>query len=332
MRALTGRQKAAVLLAQIDSAVAVRLLSHLDEKEVVLLAEEVAALPLLERDDVGAVLQEFSLHGRVLAEARQGGHEAARRLLAERLGASAADEIITRLLSANTPRPLDSLRAVEPAQLAEFLAGEHPQTIAVVLIHLPAELSARVLGEMDPALRPDVAERIAVMGRVAPEVVSELAAVLERKLATTLGGEQSDVGGVPALVKILNSSERSAERQMLSQLESHDPELAEEVRRQLFVFDDIVRLDDRAMQIVLRSVNTKELALALKGSTPEIREKFLRNISERARADVEEELELLGPTRLSKVEGAQAAIMRRIRELDAEGTIVLARGQDELLV
>lgn len=329
---LTGLQKAAVLLAQIEPIAAAKMLRHLEESEVVALAEEVARLPLLQAEAVRAVVEEFQLHGQVLVEVKQGGSEAAHRLLVERLGPSAAEEVMARLTAAGAPRPFDFVRGVEPTVLTGYLTDEHPQTVALVLAHLHADLAARVLGQFEPEVRADVAGRIAGMGRLAPEVVAAVAGVLERKLAVLLGAESTESGGVPALVKILNSSDRSAEKQILSELEERDPALAEEVRSQLFVFDDVVRLDDRALQMSLRSIATKDLALALKGASEEIRQAFLRNLSERARGDVVDELELLGPTRLSKVEAAQAEIMRRIRELDASGEIVLIRGDHELLV
>lgn len=329
---LSGLQKAAVLLAQIEPRAAATLLGHLEESEVIALAEEVARLPLLEVSAVHAIMEEFQLHGRVLAEVRQGGVEAAHRLLVERLGSAAAAEVVTRLTTVGAPRPFDFLRQVEPGLLVGYLRDEHPQTAAVVLSHAPADLAARVLSEIEPGRRADVAERIANMGRLTPEVVAQIASVLERRLALLLNSEAAEFGGVAALVQILNSSDRSAEKQILAELEQHDPELAEEVRSQLFVFDDVVRLEDRALQLALRSISPKELALALKGAGDPLRETFLRNLSERARADVEDEMTLLGPTRLSKVEAAQATIMRRIRELDASGEIVLTRGTDDLLV
>jgi flagellar motor switch protein FliG len=332
--ALTGRQKAAALLAQLGTERATKVLKSMTEMEVVELMEEMAQLPPLEPDVVKEIVNEFTQRAVALLTVGQGGVDAARKLLRERLGSARAEEILAQIAAASMVQPLSFLQRIEPLQVAGFLADEHPQTIAMVLAHLPPDYAAAVLRDLDPTLHADVAQRIAKLGRISPEVVEQVAQVLERKLSAVVrsGGAALRVGGVQGLVGILNNSERSAERQILGELEQIDPELAEEVRSQMFVFDDVVQLDDRTLQRVLRHIVPKDLALALKGVDDSVRQKFLRNMSERAAEDLLEEIEILGPTRLSTVEAAQSAVVRTVRELEAQGEITLNRGEDELVV
>ncbi len=322
---LTGPQKAAVVLAQLDQARATKVLRAMSEAEVVALMSAMATLPPLDSAAVLDVLGEFTHQASALTQVGQGGIELARKLLRERLGPARAEEILEEFVQATSTHPLAFLKRIDPQQMAGFVGDEHPQTIAVLLAHLDAEHAAHVIAHLDPDLRTDVARRIATMGRLSPSVVQVLAEVLEQKLATVLRA------GVASIVAILNQTERSSERQILAALEESDPDLAETIRNEMFVFDDVVGLDDRTLQRVLRNVVPKDLAVALKGVADEVRDKFLRNMSERAAADLTEEIELLGPTRVSQVEAAQAAVVRVVRELEASGEIVLARGDDEFV-
>src|SRR5579875_588042 len=331
---LTGPQKAAVVLAQLDQARATKVLRAMSEAEVVALMSAMATLPPLDSAAVLDVLGEFTHQASALTQVGQGGIELARKLLRERLGPARAEEILEEFVQATSTHPLAFLKRIDPQQMAGFVGDEHPQTIAVLLAHLDAEHAAHVIAHLDPDLRTDVARRIATMGRLSPSVVQVLAEVLEQKLAPVLRAgvaSTTEVGGVPSIVAILNQTERSSERQILAALEESDPDLAETIRNEMFVFDDVVGLDDRTLQRVLRNVVPKDLAVALKGVADEVRDKFLRNMSERAAADLTEEIELLGPTRVSQVEAAQAAVVRVVRELEASGEIVLARGDDEFV-
>jgi len=331
---LTGPQKAAAMLAQMGMYEAAKVLKSMTENEVVDLMAGMAKLPPLSPETVKSVVREFVERATASAMVGQGGVDAARKLLVERLGPAKANEVLEQFAVADVARPLSFLQRLDPVQVASFLLDEHPQTVAVVLAHLPPEHTAQILKELSEELRVEVVRRIGMMNRVSPQVVENIAEVLSRKLSTLVraGGVGFAVGGVPALVSIFNNIDRSAERQILSDLEERDPELADEVRSQLFVFDDVVKLDDRTLQRVLRNVVIKDLAVALKGVEPEVREKFMRNMSERAAADLAEEIELLGPTRISVVEAAQAGIGKLVREMEAAGEIVIARGEDELVV
>ena len=331
---LTGSQKAAVVLAQLDTTRATKVLRSMTEQEVVDLMSTMATLPVLAVDEVRRVLTEFQMHAAAAVQVGQGGVDVARKLMRERLGSAKTEEILDRFVEAGYSHPMTFLHRIDPQRIASFINTEHPQLIALVLSHLPADSAAQVIGALDETTRPDVARRIATMEQVSPDVVRLVAEFLEQKLATVMGGAtaaSTDTGGLSSIVAILNQTERSSEQQILTELEQSDPELAERIRNEMFVFDDIASLDDRTLQQVLRNVVPKDLAVALKPVTDDIRDKFLHNVSERAAQDVLEEIELLGPIRISAVEQAQSAIVKTVRELEASGEIVLARGDDEFV-
>jgi flagellar motor switch protein FliG len=331
---LTGSQKAAVVLAQLDTDRAAKILKSMSEHEVVDLMSTMATLPTLAPDDVRRVLSEFSLRATAAVQVGQGGVEIARKLLRERLGNAKTEEILDQFTAASYSHPLAFLHRIDPLQIASFIGDEHPQLVALVLSHLPPDAAAQIIANLEESMRPDVARRIATMERISPEVVQEVAEFLEQKLAAVLRAGNTagnEMGGLSSIVAILNQTERASEQQILAELEQSDPELAERIRNEMFVFDDVASLDDRTLQQILRNVVPKDLAVALKTAPEAIREKFLRNVSERAAQDVLEEIELLGPTRVSQVETAQSAIVRTVRELEASGEIVLARGDDEFV-
>jgi len=330
---LTGRQKAAAMLVQLGSEQATRVLRQMSDVEVVELVGEVAKLPPLDVDTVREIVNEFVEAISLIRSVGQGGIEAARKVLRERLGSARAEELLSRLFGPSGSGPLTFLNSVAPSTAASFLSNEHPQTVAIVLAHLSSENAAEILSLLDEDMRAEVAKRIGRMSRVSPEVVRQAAEVLERRLSTFLETSGSlATGGVQPLVNILNHSDRQVEKQILTSLDERDPELAEEVRSRLFTFEDIVMLEDRSLQLVLRHVNTKDLATALKGVTRDVREKFERNMTARASAELDEEIQALGPVRLTVVEGAQADIVRIVRDLEAAGEIVMTREADELVV
>jgi len=333
---LTGSQKAAVVLAQLDTNRATKVLRAMSEQEVVDLMSTMATLPTLAVDEVRRVLNEFHLHASAAVQVGQGGVDVARKLLRERLGSAKTEEILDQFVEAGYSHPMAFLHRIDPQRIASFIGNEHPQLIALVLSHLPADSAAQVIANLEESTRPDVARRIATMEQVSPDVVRQVADFMEQKLAAVLkaggaGPASAEAGGLSSIVAILNQTERASEQQILAELEASDPELAERIRNEMFVFDDIASLDDRTLQQVLRNVVPKDLAVALKPVSDEIRDKFLRNVSERAAQDVLEEVELLGPTRVSQVEAAQSAIVKVVRELEASGEIVLARGDDEFV-
>jgi flagellar motor switch protein FliG len=329
----SGVRKAAVLLTQVGKERAAPVLRTLREQEVAEIMTEIARLDNLSRDDIDGVLAEFRDTFIARAHIAQGGYDTARDLLEASFGANKAQEILENLGVTLAAVPFDFLRRADPRQVLSYLQDEHPQTIALVLAHMPPENGAMVLSSLPEEVQGDVAGRIARMDRTSPEVIDHVEAILERKLSTVIQQQDfSSAGGVQTLVDILNRSDRTTERLILEGLDGVDGELAEEVRSRMFVFEDIVTLDDRSIQLVLRQVDAKELAVALKGVDAAVKQKVLSNMSERAAANLDEEISLLGPVKLKMVEEAQAGVVRVIRTLEESGEIVMSRGGDELVL
>jgi len=330
---LTGIRKAAILMVQLGRDRASKLMSRLPETLVEELTAEIVRLQSVSSDDASSVLAES--HGELFSDqhAGRGGLDLAKELLASSLGSERADEIMERLGATLAEMPFEAMRRADARQLLTFLADEHPQTIALVLAHLSPQQSAIVLSGFEQKLQADVAHRIALMERASPDVIRIVERELDRRMSTVIGAqEMSAVGGVTPLVAIINRADRSTERMILEGLETVSPELAEEVRRQMFIFEDITTLDDKAIQLVLRSVESGDLALALKGVSAAVREKIMRNLSTRAAENLAEEIELLGPKRLTEVEEAQSKVVTEIRALEQSGQIVIMRGGDEAFV
>ncbi len=333
MTELTMAQRAAVLIAQLSEERAGRILRQLSESEVIAVMAEIARLPVMSSDELAEVVADLREHTGALASVRQGGAAVAQRLLTERLGAHRAQEIMDNIQATVVDDPLAFISTIDPVQLTGFLTGEHPQTFAVVLSHIRAESAAHILERLDDTLRTEVTRRVAKMGALPPHVIQRLAAELELRLSAFVrgGGTITDVDGVHTVVEMLNFTERATEKQILTDLEASDPDIAERIRNEMFVFDDVVRLTDQALQLVLRQVVTKTLAVALKGKPQNVLDKFVRNISERAAEDLAEDMGALGPQRLSVVEAAESAIVKIVRNLADAGDIVIERAGDELV-
>ena len=333
MTQLNGVQKAAVLLMQMDNDRAASVLRQLRESEVADIMAEVAQLQRVEVAAAQDVLTEFHQLASARAHVSNGGLEVARDMLVASVGQAKAEEILGRLTAIMQRAPFEFMRRADPRQVLQFLQDEHPQTIALVLAHMYPEHAAMVLSGLPEDVQSDVARRVATMDSTSPEAIEHVEAILERKLSTVLqSADLSTAGGVQSLVEILNRSDRGTERLILESLEYEDVELADEVRQLMFVFEDINQLDDRSVQLVLRQVDAKELAIALKGVRADVRDKILKNMSERAAGNLAEEIDLLGPMRITAVEEAQAGVVRIIRALEEAGQIVLTRGADEYVV
>lgn len=329
----TGVQKAAILVMQVGKERAAPILRSLREQEVAEIMSEVARLNHLELHEIEEVLAEFRDIFMARAQVAQGGYSTARELLEATFGGHKAEEILDNLGVTMAAAPFEFLRRADTRQVLSYLQDEHPQTIALVLAHMRSEDAATVLSALPDEQQREVALRIAKMDRTSPEVIEQVESILERKLSTVI--QQTDVaqaGGLETLVDILNSSDRTTERLILQGLEEQDAELADEVRNRMFVFEDIINLDDRSVQLLLRSVDAKELAVALKGVDQRVRNKVMNNMSERAAANLAEEIQLLGPVKLKTVEEAQASIVRVIRTLEESGQIDMSRSGDELVV
>jgi flagellar motor switch protein FliG len=327
---LTGAQKAAVLLLQMGTERSAKVLRSMRESEVAEIMAEVARLRNIESGRVAEVLDEFRSMAEQKISFTSGGLELARTILVETLGPDHAGEILERVTQGRLELPFEFLHRADPRQVLGFIENEHPQTITLVLAHMPPERAALVLSGLPEELQRTVAHRLATMDRTSPDVIEQVEQALERRLSSVLQpSEMTAVGGVQSLVDILNRSDRGTERLILEALEQADPELVDEVRQRMFVFEDITQLDDRSIQLVLRQVDTKDLAVALKGVRPEVRQLIQRNMSERAGQNLAEEIDLLGAVRLKVVEEAQGGIVRVIRALEESGQIVLNRSTDE---
>lgn len=331
---LGGAEKAAIVIMQMPDRVASAVLKEMTEVEVSRISRAIAELPDLELESVNQVMIEFMGRVETISSVKQGGIEAARRVLRERMGAARAEEEMEALLSNRGSRPFAFLVGLDPAQIAGFLADEHPQSAAVVVAYLPPETAASVLGAMEEERRADVALRVGTMGKVSPDALAAISNAMNTQLLDVAPMSDSGFGrggGAVALAAILNRSDRSVERQILGQIENLDTELAEDIRRRLFTFDDVVNLDDRTLQKVLRSIQPKVLALALKGSKEDVQAVFTRNLSEGAAKDLVDEIAYLGTVRLVEVEGAQMDIARTVREMEAAGEIVIIRESDDVI-
>ncbi|MCF4150613.1 flagellar motor switch protein FliG [Dethiosulfovibrio sp. F2B] len=331
-RQLKGKQKGAILMVTLGNEVAARTYKNLDETSIEVLTLEIANLRKVTSEQRLAVLkdaQEIILAREYMA---QGGVDYAREVLEKALGPERAQSLLTRITASLQVRPFDFMRHSDPQQLISFIQGEHPQTIALILSYLTPEQAAAVIGRLSASMQAEVTKRVAKMDRITPEVLREVERVLERKFSTIIGQDFTMAGGIDSVVEIINRVDRGTERNIMENLEENDPELAEEIKRRLFVFEDISGLDDRSIQRVLREVEMKDLGLALKGATEDLKTKFTKNMSQRAADMLTEDMQYMGPVRVRDVEEAQQKIVNVVRALEDAGEIVIARGGEEELI
>ena len=330
---LSGVQKAAILLITLGPERSAELFKHLKEEEIEELTLEIANTRSVAPEVKESVLDEFyqvCLAQQYIAE---GGINYAKQLLDKAFGNEKAQEVITKLTASLQVRPFEFVRKTDPSQLLNFIQDEHPQTIAMILSYLTSGQSAMVLGALPPEKQADVAKRIAMMDRTSPDVIKEVERVLERRLASLVNQDYTVVGGVDAIVNILNTVDRATEKHIMESLEIDEPELADEIRKKMFVFEDILLLDDRAIQRVLRDVDNNDLAVALKGSNEEVQGAIFKNLSKRLASMIKEDMDFMGPVRMKDVEEAQQKIVGVIRRLEDAGEIVISRGGgDEIIV
>lgn len=332
-KVLSGRQKAAILMIYLGSDLSSKVFRNLGEDDIEQLTMEIANLRKITSDKRDAVIEEFYQMCLASEYLSQGGIEYAKDVLERALGNQKAMEILHRITATLAVRPFDFVRKTDPAQLLNFIQGEHPQTIALVIAYLDPEKAAIVLSALPQDRQADVARRIAVMDRTSPEIIKEVERVLERKLSSVVPQEVMAAGGVQSVVQVLNRVDRSTEKTIMETLEIQDPELAEEIKKLMFVFEDIVQLDDRSIQRILREIDSQDLALALKGTGEEVAAKIMRNMSKRASEMLREDIDFMGPVRLRDVEEAQQRIVASIRRLEEAGEIIIARGGgDEIIV
>lgn len=330
---MSNRRRAAILVMQLGKDESSRVLARLSDIELEDLSAEIARIGTVSGEVANAVLADFGNKVASGLSDTRGGLDLARELLIATVGEERTEEIMDKLSEAFVEVPFAFMQNLDARQLTSFLSDEHPQTIALVLAHLHAGLASAVLAGLMPDLQADVAHRIAIMDRTSPDLIRRIESVLERRLSSLgVAGDLSAVGGLQPLVDIINRADRGTEKLLLEGLDKLDPELAEQIRSKMFMFEDIVGLDDRAIQLVLRQVQVSDVAAALKGVSERVRDKIMKNMSERAALDLSEEIDVMGPVRLHVVEEAQAAVVRVIRELEESGQIIVGRGEEDAFV
>ena len=330
---LSGKQKAAVLLISLGPDVAAQVYQHLSEEEMERLTLEISSVQKVNSKEKEEILEQFHQIAVAQDYISQGGIGYARTVLEKAVGSEEATNIIGRLTSSLQVKPFDFARRADPGQILNFIQNEHPQTIALVLSYLDAAQSGQILSELPQELQADIARRIATMDSTSPEIISQVEQILEKKLSTTVTQDYTETGGIQAVVEVLNGVDRSTERTILDSLEIQDPELAEEIKKRMFVFEDIVTLDNRAIQRVIREVENEDLRLSLKVSSDEVKDLVFNNMSQRMSETFQEEMEVMGPVRLRDVEEAQTRVVTAIRRLEDVGEIVVARGGgDDIIV
>ena len=330
---ITGLQKAAILLISLGPEKSALIFKHLKEEEIEELTLEIANTRSVTPQIKENIINEFyevCLAQQYIAE---GGIGYAKELLEKALGADKAIEVLNRLTASIQVKPFEFVRKTDASQLLSFIQDEHPQTIALILSYLGPSQSAMIVSALSPEQQVEVAKRIATMDRTSPDVIKEVEKILESKLANLVNQDYTIIGGVDHVVEILNTVDRGTEKHIMETLEIEDPELADEIRKKMFVFEDILLLDDRAIQRVLRDVDNNDLAIALKGSNEEVQNAIFNNMSKRLAVMIKEDMEFMGPVRMKDVEEAQQKIVNTIRKLEDSGEIVISRGGgDEIIV
>ncbi len=326
---LTGRKKAAILMVSLGPEVAADVYRNLADEDIEQITLEVANLGTVPSELTAQVIEEFYHTAMAKQYIGHGGVATAREILEKALGPGKSIEIIERLQGMLQGSPFDFLKKVDPSHLLSFIQNEHPQTVALILAYLDYDQSAKIMSSLSPEMQSEVAHRIAVMDQTAPEVISEIERVLERKISTVLSQEFTVAGGIESLAELLNRVDRTTEKTILETLEDENQELAVEIKKLMFTFDDVTILDDRAIQQVLKEIDMKELAVALKGANEEVKNKIFENISSRAADNIREDMEFMGPVRVKQVEESQQKIVSVIRRLEESGEIQVARGGEE---
>lgn len=329
----TNRQKAAMLLITLGPEKSAKIFKYLKEEEIEQLTLEIASIKAVSPKVKEEVLEEFYQICLAQEYIAEGGIGYAKQLLEKALGSEKAIEVINRLTVSLQVRPFEFARKTDASQLVNFIQNEHPQTIALILSYLKPSQAALILRSLPPEMQSDTARRIAIMDRASPEVVSEIEKEFEKRLASLVSDDFTTVGGIDLIVDIINQVDRGTEKNIMENLEIEDPELAEVIKKRMFVFEDIITLDNKSIQRVLREVDNHQLAIALKGAGESVKEVIMNNISQRLATMIQEDLEYMGPKRMKEIEDAQQKIVNIIRRLEDAGEIVLSRGAgDEVIV
>ncbi len=329
---MSNQQKAAILFITLGPELSAPVFKHLSDDEIERITLEIASQKQVTPAQKAYVIGEFYQLAMAKDYLSSGGLEYAQDVLEKALGSEKAANILSRLTTSLQVRPFDFLRKTDPSQLLNFIQNEHPQTIALVMAYLDADQAAMILTALPADKQADVAKRIAEMDRTSPDVIREVERVLERKLSSLVTQDFTTAGGVKAIVEILNRVDRTSEKAIIETLEVDNPELTEEIKKLMFVFEDIVMIDDRSIQRILRDVDNKDLSLSLKATPKEVADKVFKNMSTRAADMLREEIEFMGPVKIRDVEEAQQRIVNVIRNLEDKGEIVVARGKGEEMI
>lgn len=329
----SNKQKAAMLLIALGPEKSSKIFKYLKEEDIEQLTLEIASIKAVSPKAKEEVLQEFYEMCLAQEYIAEGGLGYAKQLLEKALGSDKAVEVINKLTVSLQVRPFEFARKTEAAQLVNFIQNEHPQTIALILSYLKPSQSAEIIRSLSPEMQADIARRIALMDRASPEVIAQIEREFEKRLSTLVSQDYTSIGGIDSIVDIINQVDRSTEKNIMENLEIEDPELAEVIKKRMFVFEDITTLDNKSIQRVLREVDNHQLAIALKGAGDGVKEVIMSNVSKRLAAMIEEDLEYMGPKRVKEVEDAQQKIVSIIRKLEDAGEIVISRGAgDEVVV
>ncbi|MCO4781263.1 MAG: flagellar motor switch protein FliG [Candidatus Cloacimonetes bacterium] len=329
---MNSRHKIAVFLMFLGPDLSREIVKMLSEEEMETIAVEIARIRRVDQDDRDLVVEDFYNMLKAQEFITNGGVSAARDFLRAAVGDEGAENIISKLTSSLEVQPFDLIRAADPEHLKNFISGEHPQTIALILAYLQSDKAALILSSFNAETQVEVAKRLAMMDRTSPEIVRDVESILEKKLSSVSQSDYTSVGGVDSLVEIINQVDRGTEKAIIENLEIQNPDLAEEIKKRMFVFEDLNMLDDRGMQRVLKEVDSKDLGLALKSASEDVKKKFLKNMSKRASQMLQDEMAFMGPVRIKDVEEAQQKIVNVVRGLEENGEIVVSRGGEDELV
>jgi len=329
---MNGKEKAAVLLISLGPEYSAQIFKHLSDDEIEELTLEIANMRRVSPAEKDKILDEFYEVCIAQEYISEGGINYAKDVLEKALGSQKAMDIINKLTASLQVKPFDFARKADPSQLLNFIQNEHPQTIALILSYLPFNQSAQILSALPQVKQSEVAQRIATMDRTSPEIIKEVELVLERKLSSLVSQDYTSAGGIQSIVDILSAVDRGTEKNIMDTLEVDDAELAEEIRKRMFVFEDIISLDSTSIQRFIREIDNKELAVALKGATEEVGKIIYGNMSKRMAEMIKEDMDFMGPVRLRDVEEAQQKIVNIIRKLEEAGEVIIARGGGDEII
>lgn len=331
-RKFTGKEKAAILLIALGPQKSAEIFKHLNEDEIEELTLQIANMRMVSPEEKKMVIEEFYQLCLAQEYISEGGINYAKEVLERALGSEKAREIISKLTSSLHVRPFEFIRKADPNQLLNYIQNEHPQTIALILSYLSPSQAGQILSSLPLEKQSDVIRRIAIMDRTSPEVIREIEAILESKFSNIIIQDYTTTGGIQSAVDILNAVDRGTEKHILEELDAKDAELSEEIRRRMFVFEDIIILDNRSIQRIIREIDNSQWAIALKGASEELKEVIFSNMSKRLAEMIKEDIEFMGPVRIRDIEDAQQNIVNVIRKLEEDGEIITPRGGDEIIV